>query len=62
MVLNRSHEFENLNIKYSAQLFCTLRPILKELYYAMLNTKFQVSETSGSAADFFHILLCISMV
>ena len=55
MALNRSSEFEpktqcNKSFWYPE---ATIWANLEELYFAMLNTKFQVSEPSGSEADFF---------
>ena len=55
MALNSSPAFRSLNPKpCAAELFGTLRPPV-ELYFAMLNTKFQASEPSGSEEENFFV-------
>ena len=54
IALNPSLEFKSSNQKPSAQSFWYPEQTWKSLYYAMLNTKFQASEPSGSeTVDFF---------
>ena len=66
MVLNRSPKFKSSNPKPSAAKHFGAEAIIRanseELYYAILDTKFQASEPSVSETeDFFHtayVFLC----